>query len=102
MYKASQTLRTLEFLISKVWSVHELGKNFQRRGRMRGEQSLLEREMLLEQWAGSKESGPLSRATSQFLQPQDKIPAGTVALGDWLGCYRVGILPNKGSESWLG
>ena len=24
-----------------------------------------------------------------------KIPAGRVALGDWLGCCRVDILPNK-------
>ena len=28
-------------------------------------------------------------ASSQFLYPQDKIPAGRVALGDLLGCYRV-------------
>ena len=24
-----------------------------------------------------------------------------VALRDWLGCYRVGILPNMGSRNWL-
>ena len=30
-----------------------------------------------------------------------KIPAGRVAVGDWLGCYRVGILPNIESVRWL-
>ena len=34
----------------------------------------------------------------------EKIPTGRVALGDWLGCYkmdnRVGILPNMGSGNW--
>ena len=33
-----------------------------------------------------------------------KIPAGRVALGEWLGCYRVstrvGILPSMGSGDW--
>ena len=29
-----------------------------------------------------------------------KIPVGRVVLGDWLGCYRVGILPNMGSRNW--
>ena len=34
----------------------------------------------------------------------EKIPTGMVALGDWLGCYRVynrvGLLPNVGSGNW--
>ena len=34
----------------------------------------------------------------------EKVPTGTVALGDWLACYRVGnrmgILPNTGSGNW--
>ena len=38
------------------WSVHLLEKNFQTRGRMRGEQSLSERETLLEGFPSSWES----------------------------------------------
>ena len=28
---------------------------------------------------------------ANFYSLKKKIPAGRVALGDWLGCYRVGI-----------
>ena len=31
---------------------------------------------------------PFCMLVAKFLQPQDRIPTGTVALGDWLGCYR--------------
>ena len=35
---------------------------------------------------------------------RQKIPTGMVALGGWLGCYKVdsrlGILPNMGSGKW--
>ena len=72
MYKASQTLRTLEFLISKVWSVHELGKNFQRRGRMRGEQSLTEREMILEKWAAQRKVDSFQRLLANFYSLKTK------------------------------
>ena len=42
-----------------LWSVCGLEKNFQTWGGMRGEQHLLERDMLLEQWVGSRESQPI-------------------------------------------
>ena len=32
----------------------------------------------------------------------ETIPIGMVALGDGLGCYRVGILLNMGSGNWAG
>ena len=58
---------------------------------MRGEKSLLEWDTLLEKQAGSRESQALSQANSQFYcLKTEKIPTGTVALGDWLGGYRVG------------
>ena len=39
-----------------------------------------------------------------FIASRQKIPTGMVALGDWLGCYRVdntlSILPNMESRNW--
>ena len=39
-----------------------------------------------------------------FTTSKQKIPTGRVALGDWLGCYRVesrvGILHNMESRNW--
>ena len=37
--------------------------------------------------AGWLKGEPFCRLVAKFLQPQDRIPTGTVALGDWLGCY---------------
>ena len=50
----------------------------------------------------SKKSDTTERLSDNFYNLKiEKIPAGTVALGDWLGCYKVcnrmGILPNMGS-----
>ena len=54
----------------------------------------------------SKKSDTTERLSDNFYNLKiEKIPAGTVALGDWLGCYKVcnrmGILPNMGSGNWL-
>ena len=57
---------------------------------MSGESSLLESETLIVNFYSLKTK---------------KIPIGMVALGDWLGCYKVcnwiSILPNMGSGNWL-
>ena len=49
---------------------------------------------------------PFCRLVASFYSLKtEKIPTGMVALGDWLGCYRVdswvGILHNIGSRNWL-
>ena len=35
-----------------------------------------------------------------FILKTEKIPAGIIALGDWLGYYWLGILPNIGLGNW--
>ena len=52
---------------------------------------MLQWETLLEQWASSWESRPFCGPVANFYSLKtEKIPTGRVALGDWLGCYRVG------------
>ena len=80
------------------WSVHELEENFQSRGRMRREQSLLEWEMLLKQWAGSRERQHFCGLVANFSSLKTKtIPAGG------LGQDATGQVfsPNMESGSWL-
>ena len=45
-----------------------------------------------------EEPTPLSRlAFNLYSLKIEKIPTGMLVLSDWLGCYRVGILPKMGS-----
>ena len=45
-----------------------------------------------------EEPNPLSRlAFNLYSLKIEKIPTGMLVLDDWLGCYRVDILPNMGS-----
>ena len=47
-------------------------------------------ETLLEQRASSRESRSLSQTVAKFYSLEtEKIPTGRVAVGDWLGYYRV-------------
>ena len=44
---------------------------------------------------------PFRRLVANFYSLKtEKIPTGMVALGDWLGCYGVGILSTTGSGNW--
>ena len=46
-------------------------------------------QILLEQWVGSKESQCFHGLIASFYSLKvNKIPAGMVALGDWLECHR--------------
>ena len=48
--------------------------------------------MLLELWAIARESRHFSWDSSQLCSLKtEETPAGRLALGDWLGRYRVGI-----------
>ena len=68
---------------------------------MRRGYSLLEWETLLEQQDSSWKNRLLLTAKTNFYSLKtEKIPTGMVALGDLLGCYRVGTLLNMGSENW--
>ena len=79
------------------------GKEFPTQGRMRAESSLLEWETLLEQQAGTRRAHPLHGLVANLHSLKtEKTPVGRVALGDWLGCYRVGTAPNMESGSWQG
>ena len=61
------------------WPVHGLEKNFQTWGRMRGEQSLLEWETLLELQAGSRESQHWTGVFSSSLFPVYKVQVRDLA-----------------------
>ena len=74
---------------------------------MRGEQSLLEWETLLEQQAGSGRAKHFRRLAANFyILKTEKIPTGRVVLGDWLRCSgvgnRVGVLLNVGVAELAG
>ena len=57
---------------------------------MREEWRLLEWEMLLEQWGQLRgELNAFAGLQPIFVASRQKILTGMVALGDWLGCYRV-------------
>ena len=56
---------------------------------------MLEQKILLEQQTSSRRAEPSCGLIANFYSLKTKkIPAGSVALGDWSGCYRVDILPN--------
>lgn len=55
--------------------------------------------MLLEQQAGSRRAEPSCGLVANFYNFETKkIPARSVVLGDWSGCYRVDISPNMESK----
>ena len=58
-------------------------------------------ETLLEQQTSSRESWTFHRPAANFYSLKTENSSGVVALGDLLGCYRVGILPDMGSGNWL-